>query len=65
MKGLHFVTDRGLCRTKPLMDVVLQAIRGGAVCIQLREKEVSTRFLVEEAGRIKTLLTPLTVAPLT
>jgi thiamine-phosphate pyrophosphorylase len=56
MKGLYFVTDRGLCGAKPLADVVLQAIRGGAVCVQLREKEVSTRFFIEEARRIKTLM---------
>ena len=61
MKGLYFVTDRGLCGTKPLKDVVLQAIRGGAVCVQLREKEVSTRFFMEEAGRIKALMTPFRV----
>jgi thiamine-phosphate pyrophosphorylase len=58
MKGLYFVTDRGLCGSKPLTDVVLQAIRGGAVCVQLREKDVSTRFFVEEAGRIKALMAP-------
>ena len=58
MKGLYFVTDRGLCGSKPLADCVLQAIRGGAVCVQLREKDISTRFFVEEAGRIKTLMTP-------
>lgn len=57
MKGLYFVTDRGLCGAKPLADVVLQAIRGGAVCVQLREKEVSTRFFIEEARRIKALMT--------
>jgi thiamine-phosphate pyrophosphorylase len=56
MKGLYFVTDRGLCGAKPLADVVLQAIRGGAVCVQLREKEVSTRFFIEEARRIKALM---------
>jgi len=59
MKGLYFVTDRGLCGNKPLADVVLQAVRGGATCVQLREKEVSTRFFVEEALRIKALLAPL------
>lgn len=58
MKGLYFVTDRGLCGAKPLTDVVLQAVRGGAVCIQLREKDVSTRFFVEEARRIKALMAP-------
>jgi thiamine-phosphate pyrophosphorylase len=61
MKGLYFVTDRGLCGGKPLAEVVLQAVRGGASCVQLREKSVSTRFFVEEAGRIKDLLTPFKV----
>jgi thiamine-phosphate pyrophosphorylase len=58
MKGLYFVTDRGLCGDKPLTDVVLQAIRGGAACIQLREKEVTTRFFIEEARKIKALMAP-------
>jgi thiamine-phosphate pyrophosphorylase len=61
MRGLYFVTDRGLCGGKPLAEVVLQAVRGGAACVQLREKEVSTRFFVEEAGRIKALLAPFHV----
>jgi thiamine-phosphate pyrophosphorylase len=61
MKGLYFVTDRGLCGGKSLAEVVLHAVRGGAACIQLREKSVSTRFFVEEAGRIKELLTPFKV----
>src|SRR5574340_820993 len=61
MRGLYFVTDRGLCGVKPLADVVLQAIRGGAVCVQLREKDVSTRFFVEEAARIKALMAPFRV----
>ncbi|MHB9099417.1 MAG: thiamine phosphate synthase [Syntrophales bacterium] len=61
MKGLYFVTDRGLCGDKPLTDVVHQAIRGGAVCIQLREKDVTTRFFVEEARRIKALMAPFRV----
>jgi len=49
MKGLYLVTDRGLCGHRPLADVVLQAIRGGASCVQLREKGASTRAFVEEA----------------
>jgi thiamine-phosphate pyrophosphorylase len=61
MKGLYFVTDRGLCAEKPLAEVVLQAIRGGASCVQLREKNVSTRFFVEEALRIKALMAPFHV----
>ena len=58
MKGLYFVTDRALCGAKPLSEVVLQAVRGGAVCVQLREKDVSTDFFVEEALRIKALIAP-------
>jgi thiamine-phosphate pyrophosphorylase len=58
MKGLYFVTDRGLCGEKPLVEVVLQAIRGGASCVQLREKDVTTRFFVEEALRVKAILAP-------
>ncbi len=58
MKGLYFVTDRGLCGEKPLSEVVLQAVRGGAACVQLREKDVSTDFFVEEASRIKALIAP-------
>jgi thiamine-phosphate pyrophosphorylase len=61
MKGLYFVTDRGLCGEKRLAEVVLQAIRGGASCVQLREKGVSTRFFVDEARRIKILMAPYRV----
>ena len=56
MRGLYLVTDRGLCGRKPLKDVVVEAVKGGAVYVQLREKDVSTRFFVEEAKRIKKLL---------
>jgi thiamine-phosphate pyrophosphorylase len=61
MRGLYFVTDRGLCGGKPLPDVVLQALRGGACCVQLREKDVSTRFFIEEALRIKAIMAPFQV----
>jgi thiamine-phosphate pyrophosphorylase len=61
MKGLYFVTDRGLCGRRPLADVVLQAIRGGAACVQLREKSAATRAFVEEARRVKELMAPFRV----
>jgi thiamine-phosphate diphosphorylase len=56
MRGLYFVTDRGLCGNKPLEEVVIQAVKGGAAYVQLREKGVSTRFFLEEAKSIKKLL---------
>ena len=57
MRGLYLVTDRGLCGSRSLEDVAHQALLGGAVCIQLREKEMPTRFFVEEARRMKVLTT--------
>ncbi|MCX5836242.1 MAG: thiamine phosphate synthase [Deltaproteobacteria bacterium] len=58
MQGLYLVTDRGLCGQKDLIDVILKALQGGVACVQLREKEVSTRFFVEEAQKIKALMAP-------
>ena len=55
MRGLYLVTDRGLCGNRSLEDVACQALVGGAACIQLREKDMSTRFFVEEARRMKAL----------
>jgi len=61
VRGVYLVTDRGLCRNRSLLDVVLRAVKGGAVCIQLREKELSTREFVEEAIAVKQLLLPFGV----
>jgi len=55
LRGLYLVTDRKLCGDKQLEDVVHQALEGGAICVQLREKDVSTRFFIEEAQKIKTV----------
>ena len=56
MRGIYLVTDRGLCRSRSLLDVVLQAVRGGAAYVQLREKDLTTRAFVEEAIAVKKLL---------
>jgi thiamine-phosphate pyrophosphorylase len=61
MKGLYFVTDRDLCGEKPLDEVVRQSVMGGASCVQLREKDLSTRAFIDEALRIKTILAPFRV----
>jgi len=58
MRGLYFVTDRALCGHRTVDEVVLMALRGGASCIQLREKEASTRDFVEQARRIKAIMAP-------
>ena len=55
MRGLYLVTDRKLCGDRQLEDVVHQALKGGVAYVQLREKDVSTRFFIEEAQKIKIL----------
>jgi thiamine-phosphate pyrophosphorylase len=59
--GLYLVTDRALCGSRTVGDVVLAAVRGGAAYVQLREKELSTRLFVEQAFRIREILTGLAV----
>ena len=58
MKGLCLVTDRELCGTRSLEEVVGAAVRGGVGSVQLREKHLATRAFVEAAARLKALLAP-------
>jgi len=58
---LHVVTDAVLCGTRGVEAVVAAATRGGATCVQLREKRLDTRTFVERARALKTLLAPLGV----
>lgn len=58
MRGLYLVTDRGLCGEKAVETVILQAVKGGVSYVQLREKDVSTRFFIEEALNIRKILRP-------
>lgn len=59
--GIYLVTDRSVLRGKSLDDVILEAVTGGVVMVQLREKNVSTRFYVEEARHIQKVLAPYSV----
>jgi thiamine-phosphate pyrophosphorylase len=61
MRGLYLVTDRGLCAGRALEEVVAQAVQGGVACVQLREKDISTRAFLELARSLKALLAPLRV----
>lgn len=58
---LYLVTDDSLCRGRDLTDVVAQAVQGGVTCVQLREKNLSTRDFVARAIALKTLLVPLQI----
>jgi len=62
MRGLYLVTDRHLCGNKSLETVILQAVKGGVSYVQLREKEISTRYFIEEAMRVKKILQPYNVS---
>lgn len=58
---LHLVTDSALCGVRDLLSVVEAAVRGGASCVQLREKTLETRAFVERARALKALLASLGV----
>lgn len=58
---LHLVTDAALCGPRGVEAVVAEAVRGGATCVQLREKHLDTRPFVERARALKALLAPLGV----
>ena len=58
---LHLVTDRSLSQGRPLVEVVAEAVAGGVTCVQLREKDCSTREFLQEALALKELLQPLMV----
>jgi len=52
---LYVITDAKLSRGRSHLEVAREAIKGGASLIQLRDKEMSTRQLVETARKIKEL----------
>ncbi len=54
--SLYLVTDRPLMGGRPIEEVVLAAVRGGATVVQLREKECETREFVALARRLKAAL---------
>lgn len=52
---LYVITDSKLSRGRSHEEVARQAIAGGASIIQLRDKEASTRELVEVGARLRAL----------
>ncbi|MFQ5886856.1 MAG: thiamine phosphate synthase [Anaerolineae bacterium] len=53
--ALYVITDAKLSRGRSHLEVAQAAIEGGASIIQFRDKEMTTRQLVETAGKIKEL----------
>jgi thiamine-phosphate pyrophosphorylase len=56
MRGVYLVTDRPLCLDRPLTSIVAHAIRAGIACVQLREKNASTRDFLNQALALKPML---------
>jgi thiamine-phosphate pyrophosphorylase len=59
LKGLHLVTDRGLCRGRSLESVVCAAALGGVASVQLREKGLAFEPFRDQAASLKAILDPL------
>lgn len=55
MLRLYAVTDRSWLGTQTLYEQVESALRGGATCVQLREKELDRAAFLKEALELKTL----------
>jgi len=54
--SLYLVTDRGLSRGRTALEIVKAAVRGGATCVQLREKTCPTLEFIEQALSVKEYL---------
>ena len=55
MLRLYAVTDRSWLGDQTLYEQVEQALRGGATCVQLREKELNNADFLAEAKELKVL----------
>jgi len=53
--SVYLITDTRLSRGRSIEDIVTGAINGGATCIQLREKDLSTRELYNKAKILREL----------
>lgn len=52
---LYAVTDRAWIGKQNLYEQVESALKGGATCVQLREKNLDEELFLEEAIKIKSL----------
>jgi thiamine-phosphate pyrophosphorylase len=51
--NLYLITDRNITGSRPLLSVVEEALKGGALAVQLREKDLPTRELYELAYELR------------
>lgn len=59
--SLYLVTDQRLCGERSLTDVVGLAVRGGVGLVQLREKRLNIRELIDLGRTLQALLAPFGV----
>ncbi|MDA8233580.1 MAG: thiamine phosphate synthase [Clostridia bacterium] len=53
--GLYVITGSEFTKGRPLLEVVAQAIEGGAKVVQLREKETTARELLKLADKLRVM----------
>ncbi len=56
--SLYLVLDRSLSRGRSHGNIVAAAVAGGVSCVQLREKQCSTREFLDQARALLTVLRP-------
>jgi thiamine-phosphate pyrophosphorylase len=56
--SLYVIADHAFGRDRPLEDIVAAAIRGGATMVQLREKTLPVRRIVELGRRLQEITRP-------
>ena len=61
MQGIYLVMDAAACKGKSLESVVTDAVRAGVSCVQLREKQISTRAFLKKARALLAILKPARV----
>ena len=54
--SLYLVTDRSLSRGRATLEIVKIGVTGGVTCVQLREKNCSTRKFIKETLSVKKYL---------
>lgn len=59
--SLYLVTDRHLSKGRSTLQIVEAAVRGGVTCVQLREKDCSTREFIEQARAVRDRLQALNI----
>ncbi|MBT7052000.1 MAG: thiamine phosphate synthase [Desulfobacula sp.] len=58
MKGIYLVTDQNACQAKSLESIVIDAVKAGISCVQLREKNIGTRMFLKKALDLVSILKP-------